>query len=243
MIRNLYTGEDFTRLEQNGLYLSKYEIGVFRVHLQQIAQWIGQKMHLLNCEEQARRQSFVYDKDRLRFAVGRICAKELAAYCLRIKPEQILIVQGKHQKPVLLNGGGALQYNLSHSGDRVLFAFAFDADVGIDVEQVRYLQDYKTLCDCLHGFEKRRVLESGDFKTFYQYWTAKEAYIKADGRGFGIDFASFYISKEDRLFEANGKELKAYQLVRISETEKYAEALVYRERAGKLIWREDTKKI
>lgn len=231
-VQNFFTQVDFEPIAQGRLSLRKSEIGVFRVHLANMEQWVHKKLHLLNPKEHAYRQNFLREKDRLRFAVGRICTKEIAANYLQIKPEQIQIKKGTYGKPMLLQYEDTLQYNLSHSGDFVTLAFAVGAELGIDIEQMRYMRDYRSLCACLHPYETERVLTSGNFEAFYWYWVAKEAYIKADGRGFGLNFKDFYIGTQDKLFTKNGIEIENYHLVRILETEQYAEALVYRERAG-----------
>lgn len=230
IIKNLRIKEDFENIEKLNLDLKENEIGVWRVDIRKNEKVVEEKKYLLTEDELKSQECFLRSKDRLRFIIGRIFAKEISAKYLKTKPEKIMIKKGKYSKPFVFYDGGVLNYNLSHSGDIVLFAFAYNADVGIDVEEIKYIKDYKELYDIFNVREKMRILKSEDFRVFYRYWTAKEAYVKADGRGFGIDPKSFYISEDDILFDENDKEIKDFKIIRIRETEKYSETLAYREK-------------
>lgn len=232
-IINFEEKEDFENFEKTNLDLKENEIAVWRVNIKKNVKVVEEKKYLLTKNELKIQERFLHSKDRLRFAVGRIFAKEIAAKYLKNKPEKIIMKKGKYSKPYITNTGGALNYNLSHSGDIVLLAFAYNANVGIDVEEIKYLKEYKELCEFFNVRERMKVVESEDFREFYRYWTAKEAYMKADGRGFGIDPKSFYITEDDILFDENEKEIEDFKIIRIRETEKYSETLAYCENKEK----------
>ncbi len=71
-------------------------------------------------------------------------------------------------------------FNLSHSGDFVLFALA-DSEIGVDIEIFKKknesLEDYVLSLD-----EKNKLNDEFDF---YRFWTSKESLVKYVG--FGID--------------------------------------------------------
>lgn len=86
-------------------------------------------------------------------------------------------------KPYLPNGP---EFNISHSGNRVVCALSRNGRIGIDIEYIKPLSfdDFQT------QFTEREWLNirnSPDpVASFYRFWTAKESLIKADGRGLGI---------------------------------------------------------
>ncbi|HEV9037442.1 MAG TPA: 4'-phosphopantetheinyl transferase superfamily protein [Puia sp.] len=86
-------------------------------------------------------------------------------------------------KPFLENGP---EFNLSHSGNRVVCVLSGQGRVGIDLEAVSDLaiDDFQTQ---FTPAEWSRITGSATpLYTFYRYWTAKESLIKADGRGLQI---------------------------------------------------------
>ncbi len=85
----------------------------------------------------------------------------------------------------------ATDFNLSHSGELALLAIASGVEVGVDVEQLRPLDDLEPLA--------RRVLAPAEaeallrqpagrrLEEWYRAWARKEAVLKASGRGFEVD--------------------------------------------------------
>jgi 4'-phosphopantetheinyl transferase len=87
------------------------------------------------------------------------------------------------KKPVLPAGP---QFNISHSGNRVVCILGTDARIGIDIELLKSF----SFDDFEQQFAPRewtaiRTAPS-PVAAFYHFWTAKESIIKADGRGLGI---------------------------------------------------------
>ena len=82
-----------------------------------------------------------------------------------------------------------LCFSLSHAGDRVMAAVG-DGQVGCDVEKIAPF-DEAVARQCLTDEElatvKRASPGSERDREFVRLWVRKEAYVKADGRGFGIE--------------------------------------------------------
>jgi 4'-phosphopantetheinyl transferase len=81
-------------------------------------------------------------------------------------------------KPVLPN----LYFSISHSQNWVGCAFSTEQAVGLDLEVPRSLEkNHFRSSFSLHEWD---LIDADDgFHTFYQYWTAKEAVLKAAGLG------------------------------------------------------------
>jgi 4'-phosphopantetheinyl transferase len=81
---------------------------------------------------------------------------------------------------------GPMDFNISHSGNRVACILSTQGRVGIDLEETGAI----TISDFQSQFtplEWAAITGAAmPLQTFYHYWTAKESLIKADGRGLQI---------------------------------------------------------
>ena len=97
--------------------------------------------------------------------------------------------RGPQGKPLL----NEAHFNISHSGDMVLLAFSTEVPVGIDVEKVRPIEHQKFVKQFheeeLRDFEEARISED----RFFEYWTRKEAVIKAIGKGLKKPLIDFQV--------------------------------------------------
>jgi len=111
------------------------------------------------------------------------------------------IALGPHGKPFAPDLAG-IDFNLSHAGRDVLFAFARGQAVGIDLER----SDRRL---SIEGIARRffapaeaealeRLDESARYDAFLHLWTAKEAVLKALGEGlqFGLGRLEFRIGAD-----------------------------------------------
>jgi len=92
--------------------------------------------------------------------------------------------------------GHRLDFNLSHSNGLIICAFRLDHPVGVDIEVIRLLEDdwVDIARTC---FSPREVIELMSHRKddiprrFTQYWTLKEAFIKAVGTGLSMPLKDF----------------------------------------------------
>lgn len=93
-------------------------------------------------------------------------------------------------KPVFTLPNG-FDFNISHSGNMVVCCLAKDSFVGIDLELNRPV-NIEIYRNCFDSQEWQFITESETpGLTFLKLWVRKEAVIKADGRGIGIELSSF----------------------------------------------------
>jgi 4'-phosphopantetheinyl transferase len=122
---------------------------------------------LLTPAEHARAMRYKFARDQRRAIVSRARLRELLG---RFTADVDIVEEGK---PALRNR--AVEFNVSHSGHVIAYAFAADTPVGIDIEEIRPLGD-----------DRDRILpESTSDDDFFTRWTAKEAVLKAAGVGLG----------------------------------------------------------
>ncbi|HXB08994.1 MAG TPA: 4'-phosphopantetheinyl transferase superfamily protein [Puia sp.] len=86
-------------------------------------------------------------------------------------------------------------FNISHSGNRVVCLLATQGRVGIDIELLRPIdfEDFQTQFTPIEWAAIRSAADPN--AAFLQFWTAKESLIKADGRGLQIPLLDLDVSQ------------------------------------------------
>lgn len=153
---------------------------------------------VLSEDERARAAKFRFDHDRKRFTSGRTALRLLLGGYLKTNPEKIEFVYGPAGKPSV--GNSAVSFNLAHSGPHALIGFTLDHQLGIDVEQIREIDDMVTVAQYSFSpgeFRRWRALPADQkVRAFYRCWTRKEAYLKAIGEGIAQRLKKFDVAFE-----------------------------------------------
>jgi 4'-phosphopantetheinyl transferase len=109
------------------------------------------------------------------------------------RPDLEGIRYGQYLKPFFDNG---VQFNISHSGEYVVCIMSTVAKVGIDIEKVQRV----TVDDFKPYFlepEYNEIISADDpCSKFFEYWTRKEAVVKADGMGLKMPLDSFCVQDD-----------------------------------------------
>ena len=152
---------------------------------------------LLSEDEICRSNRFHFEKDRKQFVASRGILRTLLGNYLSCPPKELLFRYNPYGKPFIENKEG-LCFNLAHSQDVAVFGFSIEREIGIDVEQIRQISDMEVLAARFFCKEETaklmRLLPSDRCSAFFRCWTRKEAYIKALGKGLGIDLDQFEVS-------------------------------------------------
>lgn len=109
-------------------------------------------------------------------------------------------------KPYIDNSD--ISFNISHSGNIVICALTNIGDIGIDIEKINPIKisDFKSQ---MTANEWMLISESKDTKlSFFDYWTQKEAVIKAHGNGLSIPLKSFEIKNNKTTIDSEDFFLK-----------------------------------
>jgi 4'-phosphopantetheinyl transferase len=134
--------------------------------------------------------SFKFERDSHRYVLGKI----LLIKGITLLGYNDLTLDDLHfdefKKPYFAND---LNFNISHSGDYVLCGLSRKCRVGIDLEEISNI-DRRDFLGCFTEREWSHINNANDpLRTFYQFWTKKEAVIKADGRALHIPLSSFEV--------------------------------------------------
>jgi 4'-phosphopantetheinyl transferase len=155
---------------------------------------------LLIDDETARAERFVFARDRRRFVVARGVLRELLGAYLGCPPGEVRFVYGPAGKPALAPplAAAGLEFNVSHSGELALYAVGLHRPLGVDVEQVRELDELEALAERNFSSAERRALlalpPAERPAGFFACWTRKEAFIKALGEGLSHPLSAFTVS-------------------------------------------------
>lgn len=155
---------------------------------------------LLAPDEHARADRFRFERDRRRFTVARGVLRALLGRYLGTDPRGVAFRYESHGKPALDGEPAAhgIRFNVSHSGEMALYALARGRELGVDVEEVRRMEDGLKIAERFFSEAEVaafRALPDGiRDDAFFNCWTRKEAYIKAVGEGLSFPLHAFDVS-------------------------------------------------
>lgn len=182
-----------------GLALPTGAVHVWWADLDSEAARLRRLERSLSADELARAGRFCFARDRERFVVARGLLREITALYLDTAARRLRFGHDAHGKPFLVRAEhSALRFNVSHSPGTMLVALAREREVGVDIEhtsagfaaeeiaEMVFSAPEKHALACLEG-EAKRV-------AFLRFWTRKEAYVKADGRGMSLPLEHLDVS-------------------------------------------------
>jgi 4'-phosphopantetheinyl transferase len=153
---------------------------------------------VLSEDERARAAKFRFDHDRKRFTSGRTALRLLLGGYLKTNPEKIQFAYGSAGKPAVV--GSAVTFNLAHSGPYALIGVMLDRQLGVDVEQIREIDDISSVAQYSFSpdeFSRWQSLPANQkVIAFYRCWSRKEAYLKAIGEGIAQRLQKFDVAFE-----------------------------------------------
>lgn len=118
------------------LSISRSELHVWQVNLDNINYQLKYLISLLSSEEIKRSKRFTFDRDRHCYQVTHSMKRLILANYLDCNPQCLRFEIGSYGKPILDNLRNPLkiQFNISHSRDLILIAITVEDPIGIDIE-------------------------------------------------------------------------------------------------------------
>ena len=151
----------------------------------------AEQAHALRMKNDLLRKRYVEVHGRLRNVLAQI---------LNEPPEKIRIHKAEHGKPYLADNP-QLAFNLSHSASLMVIAVGWRCQLGVDVELCKPRANLAGLVDKCFAEEEvvywRKLPEHQKIPEFYRFWTRKEAFVKATGRGIGLGLDHCVINPEN----------------------------------------------
>jgi 4'-phosphopantetheinyl transferase len=152
---------------------------------------------LLSNEEAERMARLVFERDRRRFLLTRALVRTMLSRYASVAPAAWSFTANVHGRPEILHrprGVPDLRFNLSHTDGLIACAVTIGREVGVDVEHIgrRLTHDVAGRFFAPREVDDLRALSPDEqSRVFFDYWTLKEAYIKARGFGLALPLADF----------------------------------------------------
>lgn len=164
-------------------YFDKPKLSVFDARTLEDGSLYAKLYDALSLQRRQKIDALRFQKDRrLSLAAGHLLEQGLQ----ELGVEEYEIQYGEYGKPYLKNVPD-LHFSLSHSGNCAVCVF-YHRPVGVDIQQIRPVSQAVLKRVCTQ--EERRFLEAQDpekvHEAFCRLWTAKESFMKLEGRGLQI---------------------------------------------------------
>lgn len=228
--------------------LAPKQVAIWGAELDQLMETVHLLEGELSEDERRRAQRFHFDKDRRQFIAARGLLRILLGKYLCKKPSQVRFEYNAYGKPSL--AGSTLDFNLSHSGNRVLYGFAACQHIGVDIEKVRAASYADSIAQQNFTLREAKILKLyPDYAVdnFFIYWTCKEAVLKGMGRGITCSLQeidlSCMVKEVRRSFELSiaGSNKERWVVTRLNHVPEYAGAVAVNGDGKQLVYREITK--
>jgi 4'-phosphopantetheinyl transferase len=152
----------------------------------------------LSSDERLQHDRLHRSEDRRRYLIGRVLTRGLLSSYLQQDPRTLRFVHTEHGRPELESQpkGSSLSFNLSHASGMVACCITSGHSVGVDVEDVNRpvaaLPIATRFFAPIEAEDLRTCADDARRRRFFEYWTLKEAYVKAKGEGLSIPLNQFW---------------------------------------------------
>jgi 4'-phosphopantetheinyl transferase len=171
-----------------------------------------------------------------RHAQGRAPLRRVLAAYLGVDADDVALVEGEHGRPELPAGRNrSIGFNWSHCADHALIAIGRHVVPGIDLERLRPRPRALEIARRYFSADEATALtelpEAQRSSAFLELWTAKEAVLKAMGRGLAFGLHRLSIARDGdqlMLLHLDGDDTRAWQLRRLPVDSALLGALAWR---------------
>jgi 4'-phosphopantetheinyl transferase len=183
--------------------LLERDIHVWTVDLNLDRQQINEFSQFLTSQERQRAAKFINPIHGDRWIAARGYLRQILSQYLDLTPAEIVFCYGLQGKPAVeqSNIQNNIQFNLSHSGDRSVYAISATDPVGIDLEYIHPIAAAE-LVDRFFSLQEQTIFHSLPISlqqsAFFHAWTQKEAYLKACGTGLSTPLDQIEVSIDPR---------------------------------------------
>jgi 4'-phosphopantetheinyl transferase len=152
---------------------------------------------LLSKDEHDRMARFVFDRDRRAFLITRALVRTMLSRYAPVAPADWTFIANVHGRPEILDrprGVPDLRFNISHTDGLIACAVTIGREVGVDVEHINRQLTHDVAGRFFAPDEVtdlRKLPPDEQPRAFFDYWTLKEAYIKARGFGLALPLGDF----------------------------------------------------
>ena len=185
------------------MFFSRDRAVIWWVALERIDANSWQKLEaLLSEEESIRANRFHFDRDRRVYIAAHSVCRGLLSCCSEKPPNIWQFITTDHGKPELMVTGDMprLRVNISHTRGMAAVALTVEHDIGVDVEWMERTVEADKLAERMFARSEYEIVATASdddkIETFLSFWTLKEAYVKAIGKGLSQPLDEFSFDLE-----------------------------------------------
>lgn len=204
--------------------------------------------NLLNPAEKEQEPRFYFAKDRRRYLVTRALVRTVLSRYVSIDPKEWIFSANAYGRPDIVNAQArdeCVTFNLSHTQSLIVLGVSKRRALGVDVENLWAREASIDIADRYFAPQEVAALAAAPRHQrqyrFFEYWTFKEAYIKARGMGLSLPLDKFsFHYPDDRAVEIAihpefADHSKRWQFWQFRPTPEYLVAICA-ERSGAQSW-------
>ena len=174
---------------------------------------------------------FKFPEHKQKFVKRITWVKNILSSFISVPPSEIIFNYNKFGKP-RIHPTKNIDFNYSHSGDYVMLVVSTSHRVGCDIEFVDAKVEVANICEQFFSPSEvsafRKYDKKNQHQIFFNLWSRKEAFIKAQGIGLSYGLSNFSVDEGNMLYpdvyEANDK--NAYKVYSPELVEDYKTAVV-----------------
>ena len=198
---------------------------------------------ILSGNERERSDRYVFEKDRRLSLVSRALARWTLSQYRDVDPAAWEFVENRYGRPevstALSADNSRLRFNVTHTEGLVACAVAETFDTGVDAENIA-CRPLDWLGIAQGNFAPREVEQiralsvDAQKAAFFEFWTLKEAYIKARGMGLSLPLEAFAFELRPgarpfvRFEPPSDEDARAWQFAAFSPTPEHRLAVAVR---------------
>src|SRR5262245_51829614 len=153
---------------------------------------------LLSPAEKEQEPRFYFARDRRRYLVTRALVRTVLSRYAPIHPRDWVFSTNAYGRPEIVNErarDAGLSFNISHTHSLIALGVTKRRALGVDVENFRAREVSLDIADRFFSPQEVAALAATPPRRrqyrFFEYWTFKEAYIKARGMGLSLPLDKF----------------------------------------------------
>lgn len=151
--------------------------------------------NLLTKGERLKQNNYVCTKKRRGALLTRAFVRDILSRYVNIPPHLWQFKLNPYGKPEIINPPLPLRFNISHTDDVIICAVMLNDDIGCDVEMIYRGCSYLSIAENYFSPEEfldlLKTPQNERRGRFFDYWTLKESYIKAQGSGLSLSLSEF----------------------------------------------------
>lgn len=175
---------DEVKFEKNFTPLNRNEVHAWLVDSVSDHNKISNFLSSFNEDEKKRASRFVFEKDRYQYISAHGALRDVLSRYVGIDASQVQFRKSITGKPFLSKPHTNLEFNISHSGDKILIGIAH-SPLGVDIEMIKNNFAFDEVSNVYFSEKEKTGIKTSvkPQETFLRFWTRKEAILKASGSG------------------------------------------------------------